>query len=188
AEGARAAKSHTGSMAGADAVYEAAFRRAGLLRVYGIGELFDATEVLGLTRPPRTDALAIVSNGGGFGVLAADDLASVNGHLAELRPETVAALDRVLPKIWSRANPVDIVGDADANRYLAALGPIAEDPEVGALLVMNAATALASSLDTARAVAGSGIAGRIPIIACWLGGSGADAGRRVFEKAGIAAY
>jgi acetyltransferase len=188
AEGARAARSHTGAMAGSDAVYDAAFRRAGLLRVYGLGELFDATEVLGLTRPPRTDGLAILTNGGGFGVLATDDLGALNGRLAKLGPDTMAALDKVLPKIWSHANPIDIIGDADANRYVAALEPIARDPDVGAVLVMNAATALASSLDTAKAVAASGIAERVPMLACWMGGQSADAGRRVFEKAGIAAY
>ena len=188
AEGARAAKSHTGAMAGADAVYDAAFRRAGLLRVYGLGELFDATEVLGLTQPPRTDALAIVSNGGGFGVLATDDLGTLGGRLAKFRPETMAALEKALPKTWSHANPVDIIGDADAKRYLAALEPIAADPEVGAVLVLNAPTALASSEEAAKAVAGSGIAKRIPLLACWLGGRGADSGRRVFEQAGIAAY
>src|SRR6185503_15793613 len=130
AEGARAAKSHTGSMAGSDAVYDAAFRRAGILRVYGLGELFDATEVLSLTRPPHTDGLAIVTNGGGFGVLATDDLGALGGRLSKFSPATMAALDKVLPKTWSHANPVDIIGDADADRYLAALKPIAEDPDV----------------------------------------------------------
>jgi acetyltransferase len=188
AEAARAAKSHTGSMAGSDAVYDAAFRRAGLLRVYGLGELFDATEVLGLTHAPRTDGLAILTNGGGFGVLAADDLGSLDGRLAKLGPETMGALDKVLPKTWSHANPVDIIGDADAARYLAALEPIAADPDVGAILVLNAPTALVPSVEAAKAVAGSGIAKRIPLLACWMGGRDADAGRRVFEKAGIAAY
>ena len=188
AEGARAAKSHTGAMAGSDAVYDAAFRRAGILRVYGLGELFDATEVLGLARPPRTDGLAIVSNGGGFGVLATDDLGTLGGRLATLSRETVAALDKVLPETWSHANPVDIIGDADAERYLAALKPIAADPDVGAVLVVNAPTALASSEEAAKAVAASGVAQQVPLLACWLGGSSADAGRRVLRKAGIAAY
>jgi acetyltransferase len=188
AEGARAARSHTGAMAGADAVYAAAFRRAGLLRVFGLGELFDATEVLGLARAPRTDALAIVSNGGGFGVLATDDLGALGGRLAELSPATIAGLDRVLPKTWSRANPVDLIGDADANRYVAALDAIAADPGVGAVLVLNAPTALASSIEAAEAVANSGIAERIPLLAGWIGGRGADAGRRAFEQAGIPAY
>ncbi len=187
-EGARAAKSHTGSMAGSDAVYDAAFRRAGVLRVHGLGELFDATEVLGLARPPRTDGLAILTNGGGFGVLATDDLGTVGGRLATFSPETMAALDKVLPSTWSRANPADIIGDADAQRYLAALGPIAADPDVGAVLVLNAPTALASSEDAAKAVATSGIADKVPLLACWMGGRSADAGRRVLEKAGIAAY
>ncbi len=187
-EGARAAKSHTGAMAGSDAVYDAAFRRAGVLRVYGLGELFDATEVLGLARPPRTDGLAILTNGGGFGVLATDDLVALGGRLAQFGPQTMAALDKVLPATWSHANPADIIGDADAQRYLAALAPIAADPGVGAVLVLNAPTALASSEDAAKAVAGSGIAEKVPLLACWMGGRSAEAGRRVLEKAGIPAY
>jgi len=188
AEGAKAAQSHTGAMAGADAVYAAAFRRAGLLRVFGLGELFDATAVLGLSKPPRTDALAIVSNGGGFGVLATDDLGMLNGRLAKLGPETMAALDKVLPATWSHANPIDIIGDADGARYVAALEAVAADPGVGAILVMNAPTAIAAAEDTAAAVARSPAAAKVPLIACWMGGSGAEAGRRVFERAGIPAY
>lgn len=187
-EGARAAKSHTGAMAGSDAVYDAAFRRAGVLRVYGLGELFDATEVLGLARPPHADGLAILTNGGGFGVLATDDLVALGGRLAQFGPQTMAALDKVLPATWSHTNPADIIGDADAQRYLAALAPIAADPGVGAVLVLNAPTALASSEDAAKAVAGSGIAEKVPLLACWMGGRSAEAGRRVLEKAGIPAY
>ncbi|MCW5771548.1 MAG: bifunctional acetate--CoA ligase family protein/GNAT family N-acetyltransferase [Rhodospirillaceae bacterium] len=188
AEGARAAQSHTGAMAGADAVYDAAFRRAGLLRVYGLGELFDATEVLGLSRPPRTDQLAILSNGGGFGVLAADDLGSLGGKLAAIQPQTMAALNKVLPETWSHANPIDIIGDADDARYVAALDAVAADTDVGAVLVMNAPTALASSVNAAKAISVAEAGKRVPLIACWMGGRGADEGRRIFEEAGVPAY
>ncbi len=113
-EGARAAQSHTGAMAGSDIVYDAAFRRAGLVRVDTLAELFDASATLALARAPRRETVAIVSNGGGIGVLATDWLIERGGALATLAPATIAALDKVLPPTWSRANPVDLIGDADA--------------------------------------------------------------------------
>ena len=121
AQGARAAATHTGALAGSDEVYEAAFRRAGLLRVFDLDELFAAAETLGRQKPFPGKRLAILTNGGGIGVLAVDRLIDLGGTLAALSPETVAKLDRVLPPTWSRANPVDIIGDADAGRYGAAL-------------------------------------------------------------------
>ncbi len=120
-QGAKAAATHTGALAGSDAVYDAAFRRAGLLRVFDLEELFDATETLGRLKPFPGKRLAILTNGGGVGVLAVDRLVDLGGVLAELSPETRARLDAVLPPTWSKANPVDIVGDADAARYSAAL-------------------------------------------------------------------
>ena len=121
AQGARAAATHTGALAGSDAVYEAAFRRAGLLRVFDLDELFAAAETLGRQKPFPGKRLAILTNGGGIGVLAVDRLIDLGGTLAMLSPQTVATLDRLLPSTWSRANPVDIIGDADAARYGAAL-------------------------------------------------------------------
>ena len=121
AEGARAAASHTGALVGADAVYDTAFRRAGMLRVLRLEELFDAVQTLAAAQPPRGDRLAIVTNGGGAGVLATDALIDLGGRLAELAPETIGRLDRVLPATWPRANPVDIIGDAPAERYAEAL-------------------------------------------------------------------
>jgi len=108
AEGARAVMSHTGALAGTDAVYDAAFERAGVLRVYSLEELFDAVETLALAKPPKGDRLAIVTNGGGIGVLATDAQIDQGGHLAELSAETVEALDLALPPTWSHANPIDI--------------------------------------------------------------------------------
>src|SRR5215472_9302138 len=109
--GARAATSHTGVLAGADAVYDAVFRRAGMLRVWTMAELFDAAETLALTREQDGDRLAILTNSGGAGVLATDALVAAGGHLAELSQETLAELDRLLPATWSRGNPVDLIGD-----------------------------------------------------------------------------
>ncbi|MGH7248028.1 MAG: acetate--CoA ligase family protein, partial [Pseudomonadota bacterium] len=117
AAGAKAAMTHTGALAGADAVYDAAFRRAGLLRVFDLDELFAAAETLGHLTTVSGKRLAILTNGGGIGVLAVDRLADVDGQLADIAPETMRRLDEALPPTWSRANPVDIAGDADGARY-----------------------------------------------------------------------
>jgi acetyltransferase len=153
AQGAKAAATHTGALAGADAVYDAAFRRAGLLRVFDLEELFDATETLGRLKPFPGKRLAVFTNGGGLGVLAVDRLIDLGGVLAELSPETKARLDSALPPTWSKSNPVDIIGDADATRYAAALEALVEDTANDAVLVLNVPTALASAEATAGAVA-----------------------------------
>ncbi len=154
AQGARAAATHTGALAGADAVYDAAFRRAGLLRVFDLDELFAATETLGRIRPFDGRRLAILTNGGGVGVLAVDRLADLGGSLAELSPQTFAQLDAALPPGWSKANPVDIIGDADGERYRKALTALIADTQNDAILAINVPTALASPADAARAVIG----------------------------------
>ena len=153
AQGAKAAQTHTGALAGADSVYDAAFRRAGLLRVLDLDELFAAAETLGRVQPFSGKRLAILTNGGGIGVLAVDRLADLGGTLADISPQTMKRLDTALPAIWSRANPVDIAGDADAGRYTSALEALLEDPENDAILVMNVPTALASAESAARSVA-----------------------------------
>ena len=188
AAAAQAAASHTGSMAGSAAVYDAAFARAGLVRVTGRGELFDAAETLGHAITPRSERLAILTNGGGVGIVTTDLLLDQGGELATLSPKTVSQLDKLLPPIWSRANPVDIVGDADGARYAAALDALADDRGVGAVLAMNVPTALASPEEAAQAIVGA--AGRkvVPVIGCWIGGPQAEAGRRVLHDAGIPAY
>src|SRR5439155_8462785 len=137
AAAAKAAASHTGSMAGSAAVYDAAFARAGLVRVHGLGELFDAAETLGHGITPRNERLAILTNGGGVGIIATDLLMDEGGELATLQPRTVTQLDKHMPRSWSRGNPVDIVGDADGARYAAAVDALADDRGVGAVLAMN---------------------------------------------------
>lgn len=186
AEGARAARSHTGALAGSDAVYDAAFRRAGMLRVFAVDELFAAAEILAKARPVGGDRLAIVTNGGGFGVLAADALVEAGGHLASLAPDTVAALDKVLPRAWSRGNPVDILGDADARRYAEALAAVLADPNADAVLVINCPTAVASSTDAARGVVGA--AGARPVFTSWVGEAVQREARAVFAEAGIPTF
>jgi acetyltransferase len=192
AQGAKAAQTHTGALAGSDAVYDAAFRRAGLLRVLDLDELFAAAETLGRLRPFNGNRLAILTNGGGIGVLAVDRLIDLGGTLAALSPETMQRLDASLPPIWSKGNPVDIAGDADAARYAAALDALIADPASDALLVMNVPTALASAADAAQAVI-SGVRQHRqtqvrpkPVFAVWVGGSSAASG--AFEAAGIPSF
>jgi acetyltransferase len=192
AQAAKAARTHTGALAGADAVYDAAFRRAGLLRVLDLDELFAAAETLGRVRPFAGKRLAILTNGGGIGVLAVDRLADLGGTLAEISPETMTRLDAALPPIWLRANPVDIGGDADATRYAAAFQALLEDRENDAVLVMNVPTALASAQAAAKSIAAPAQAHRHrftrskPVFAAWVGSS--DAVTPIFEAAGIPSY
>ena len=144
AQGAKAAATHTGALAGSDAVYEAAFRRAGLLRVLDLDEFSPPPRRSVTARRWSGKRLAILTNGGGVGVLAVDRLADFGGELATLSPETLKNLDAALPPIWSRANPIDIAGDADEERYAVALDQLLDDPANDAILVMNVPTALAS--------------------------------------------
>ncbi|GGK41996.1 bifunctional acetate--CoA ligase family protein/GNAT family N-acetyltransferase [Salinarimonas ramus] len=189
AQGAKAAATHTGALAGSDAVYEAAFRRAGLLRVYDLDELFAAAETLSRQKPFPGNRLAILTNGGGVGVLAVDRLIDRGGRLAEVSPDTITALDGVLPDTWSRGNPVDIIGDADARRYASSLEALLDDPANDAILVLNVPTALASAPAAAQAVVETVQRHRAkafrakPVFAVWLG-EHPEAGR-AFEAAGI---
>ena len=152
AQGARAAATHTGALAGSDAVYDAAFRRAGMLRVSDLRELFDCAETLGRVGTPSGKRLAILTNGGGIGVLAIDKLVELGGVPAAIGPEIREKLDVVLPRTWSGSNPVDIVGDADAARYAAALEVLLADAGNDAILVMNVQTAIAPADEIASTV------------------------------------
>jgi acetyltransferase len=187
--GARAALSHTGALAGADAVYDAAFRRAGMLRVYELREIFEAAETLSRNLVVRGDRLTILTNGGGAGVLAADALDARGGRLAALSPEVKAALDAVLPAAWSQANPIDIIGDASGKRYADALGALMTNPDQDAILVMNCPTGLVAPDEASAAVLGSvGKEPSPPLLTCWLGDATARIGREQFSQAGLATY
>ena len=190
ATAARAAASHTGALAGSDAAYSAAFRRAGVLRVTELHELFDAAEMIASVPGLKGERLAILTNGGGAGVLATDTLADLRGALSTLNPDTMAKLDAQLPRTWSRGNPVDIVGDADAARYTTALEIIASDPACDAVLVMNCPTALSSSTDIARAITAADVAGKTGkvLLSNWLGAQSAVEARRVFHAASIPTF
>ena len=193
AQGARAAATHTGALAGSDAVYEAAFLRAGILRVSDLRELFDCAETLGRVDSPPGKRLAILTNGGGIGVLAIDRLVELGGISAELGPDAKARLDAVLPRAWSGSNPVDIVGDADAARYAAALEILLSDPANDAVLVMNVQTAIASAAEIATTVTALVESHRQarrrtakPVLAAWVGAEQAVA--ETLSSAGIPNY
>ena len=191
-QAAKAAATHTGALAGSDAVYDAAFRRAGLLRVLDLGELFDAAETLGHVQTVAGKRLAILTNGGGVGVLAIDRLLDFGGTAAEISADTRARLDAVLPATWSKGNPVDIIGDADAARYTAALEALVADTQNDAVLIMNVETALAPAAAIAAAIGKFVETERTrwlrpkPILAAWVGSGNAVSD--VFNRAGIAHY
>jgi len=191
-QGAKAALTHTGALAGSDAVYDAAFRRAGLLRVVDLDELFAAAETLARVGTVAGKRLAVLTNGGGIGVLAVDRLVDYGGELAAISPATMQRLDAALPPIWSRANPVDIAGDADAARYGVALEALLDDDANDAVLVMNVPTALASAAEAAKSVVAVIERHRQnhyppkPVFAMWVGESGGAAA--LFERAGIPSY
>jgi acetyltransferase len=175
AQGAKAAATHTGALAGSDAVYDAAFRRAGILRVSDLRELFDCAETLGRVGSPPGKRLTMLTNGGGIGVLAIDRLVELGGIPAAIVPATRDKLDAVLPRNWSGSNPVDIVGDADAARYAAALEVLLADPGNDAILVMNVQTAIARADEIAATV--TQLVGKYrkqhhrakPVLAVWVG-------------------
>jgi acetyltransferase len=188
--GARAATSHTGALAGADVVYEAAFRRAGMLRVNEVEELFDAATTLARNSPQRGNRLAIVTNGGGAGVLATDRLIEEGGRLAELSSDTIEKLNAVLPATWSHGNPIDIIGDADAERYAKALHIVMEDDDIDAAVVVYCPTAVASAADAAKGVVSvlTGAAPQKNVFACWMGDASVAEGRAALIAARVPDY
>jgi acetyltransferase len=186
--GARAAASHTGALAGSDAVFDAAVRRAGMLRVDTLEALFDAAQTLARARPLHGERVAILTNGGGAGVLAADALALGGGKLAQLEAATMAAFDACLPATWSRGNPVDVIGDAQVQRYLDALRILGAAPEVDAIMFMHAPTAMVAAVEIAQAC--RPVLERIgkPVLGCWLGGPAVEAARETWAASGIPCF
>ena len=185
---AKAAASHTGSLTGSDEVLNAAFRRTGVLRVDSIGEVFDMAEVLSRQPRPRGPRLTILTNAGGPGVLATDALITAGGELAALSPQTKQQLDALLPPHWSRNNPIDVLGDADADRYAKSLEIAAKDPTSDGLLViltpqdMTDPTRTADALKTYAKIDGK------PVLASWMGGPDVDAGVAILNRAGIPTF
>jgi len=187
-EGAKAAASHTGALAGSDAVYDAAFRRAGMLRVNTLADLFDAAETVARARALVGERLAIVTNGGGAGVLAADAMSLFGGTLARLSDATLVALDAQLPDTWSHGNPVDLIGDAPIERYVAALQVLLGAGEVDAVLFMHAPSAVVPSAEIAQACIPLMRDAGKPVITCWLGADAVQKAMQDCATAGIPVY
>ena len=187
-DGAAAATSHTGALAGADEIYEAAIRRAGMLRVDRMEDLFNAAESLERIGRMRGDRLAIVTNGGGAGVIAADALEAGAGRLATIGDESMKRLDAALPASWSHGNPIDIIGDAPTERYAAAFEAIDDDKGIDAVLFAHAPSAIVPSTAIAEALVPVIKARQRPVFSCWLGGDAVAEARHLFASNGIAVY
>jgi acetyltransferase len=185
---AKAAASHTGSLAGSDEVLEAAFRRCGVLRVDHIAHLFHMAEVLSKQPRPRGPRLTILTNAGGPGVLATDALISERGELAELSKETVEELNQLLPAHWSHANPIDILGDADPERYAKALEIAARDPNSDGLLVILTPQAMTDPTQTAEQLKPYAKVEGKPVLASWMGGADIAAGEAILNRSNIPTF
>ncbi len=186
---AKAASSHTGSLAGSDDVLDAAFRRCGVLRVNRISELFNMAEVLAKQpRLPKGPRMTIITNAGGPGVLATDALITSGSELAELAPETIAELNKILPPHWSHSNPIDILGDADPERYTKSLEIAIKDPNSDGLLVILTPQAMTDPTQTAEQLKSYAQNATKPVFASWMGGSETKAGETLLNRASIPTY
>ncbi|HEX6822856.1 MAG TPA: bifunctional acetate--CoA ligase family protein/GNAT family N-acetyltransferase [Candidatus Sulfotelmatobacter sp.] len=184
----RAAASHTGALTGSDEVLEAAFRRCGVLRVQNIADLFYMAEVLSKQPRPRGPHLSIVTNAGGPGVLATDALMATSGELTVLSPDTIHSLDDFLSPNWSRSNPVDVLADADAERYVKAVDIVSKDAAGDGLLAIIAPQGLADPTQVARQMGQFAHSTSKPIIASWMGGEGVAEGTAILNAAGIPTF
>jgi acetyltransferase len=187
-ESAKAASSHTGAMAGEDAVCDAAFQRAGIERVFSIDDLFDCAQLLSRRQVPRGPRLAIVTNAGGPGVMATDALIAGRGQLAAIGEVTIQKLNAILPASWSHGNPIDVLGDATAERFAAAVRLVHDDPQVDAIVVILSPQAMTDPTGTAERLCESFHASHKPLLAVWMGGLRVAAGRQKLAEAGIPAY
>jgi acetyltransferase len=188
AAAAKAAASHTGALAGSDDVLDAVFRRCGVLRVNSIADLFHMAEVLAKQPRPSGPRLTIVTNAGGPGVLATDTLIALGGELAELSAESIEALNKVLPPHWSHGNPIDILGDADPERYAQALAIAARDPNSDGLLVALTPQAMTDPTETARRLTEFAVTRGKPVLASWMGGKDVVAGEAILNQANIPTF
>jgi acetyltransferase len=185
---AHAAASHTGALTGSDDVLEAAFRRCGVLRVNAIADLFYMAEVLSKQPRPKGPRLAIVTNAGGPGVLAADALLANGGELAQLSEKSMVELNRLLPPHWSHNNPIDILGDALPERYARALEIAANDPNIDGLLAITCPQGMAEPTQTAEGLKPYASSTGKPVLACWMGGTEVAAGVDILNQAGIPTF
>jgi acetyltransferase len=188
AAGGKAAQSHTGALTGSDDVLDAAFRRCGVLRVNSIADLFYMAEVLSRQPRPAGPRLTILTNAGGPAVLATDALIANGGRLAELTPESMAALNALLPPHWSRGNPIDILGDAPAERYAKALEIVTKDPNSDGILAILAPQAMTDPTQTAEALRAHAGQWNKPVLASWMGGADVAAGVQILNAGGIPTF
>ncbi len=188
AQGGKAAASHTGALTGSDDVLDAAFRRVGVLRVERISDLFYMADVLGKQPRPKGNRLTILTNAGGPAVLATDSLIGAGGELGELAPETVEKLSAFLPLHWSHGNPIDILGDAGAERYAKSLEIAAKDPNSDGLLVVLTPQAMTDATKTAEALKPYAKLGDKPVLASWMGGPEVQAGVDILNRADIPVF
>src|ERR687897_555120 len=185
---AQAAASHTGSLTGSDEVLDAAFGRSGVLRVDEISDLFDMAETLGKQPRPKGPRLAILTNAGGPGVLATDAIIPNGGVLAEISEGTMGALDEFLPAPWSHGNPVDVLGDADPERYAKTLETAAGDPESDGLLVILTPQDMTDPTATAERLVPYANSTSKPVLASWMGGPAVAPGESILNGAGIPTF
>jgi acetyltransferase len=189
AQAAQAAASHTGTLAGSDAVLDAAFRRCGVLRVDRISEMFDLAEVLAKQHQrPQGPKLSIITNAGGPGVLATDALIQTGGELAQLSEATLTALNEALPSHWSHGNPIDILGDADPERYTKAIEIAINDPNSDGLLVVLTPQAMTDPTQTAEKLKTLAQSAKKPLLASWMGGAEVTGGETILNQSSIATY
>lgn len=187
-EAARAAASHTGALIGRDRVFDAAFRRAGIMRVDTIADLFGLAEVLATQPIPANSRLVIVTNAGGPGALAADALVLSGGRIAPLCAETIRALDGLLPPHWSRGNPIDVIGDATPPIFTRAIELALDEPDADGALAVLTPQAMTDPAGAARGLAGVASKRRKPVFAAWMGGEAVAEGRRILHAAGIPSF
>jgi len=187
-ESAQAAASHTGAMAGVDTVYEAAFNRAGIVRILEMSDMFDCAELLARQTTPKGPRLAIVTNAGGPGVMATDALLERKGVLAKLADDTIAQLNEHMPPAWSHGNPIDVLGDATPDRLARALDIVLKDPGVDAALVVFAPQAISKPTETAEAVIEVAKMSSKPVLTSWMGGLTMRKGIELLNEAEIPTY
>ncbi|KAA3653824.1 MAG: GNAT family N-acetyltransferase [Proteobacteria bacterium] len=187
-EASKAVLSHTGALVGDDAVFDAAIRRAGVIRLYNMGQLFASANALFSHFRPRGNRLAIITNGGGPGVMAADRALDLGIPLAQLSEQTMAKLNACLPATWSHGNPIDILGDADVDRYRGAIKAVLEGPNVDGVLVMLTPQAMTRPVEVAKALIEEERSADKPVVTCFMGEEQVGEARKLFEGAGIPTF
>jgi len=186
--GSKAVMSHTGALVGSDDVFDAALRRAGVVRVESIGGLFSAAKSLASSHRYSGNRLAILTNGGGPGVMAIDRAVDLGVTVASLSAETIEKLNQVLPATWSHNNPVDIIGDATPERYRNSVGICMEDPGVDGALVILTPQAMTQPREVAQSLIEAAGKFNKPLLTCWMGGTQIMGGRSLFAQAGIPSF